>query len=322
MSKKIVSLISFIAIGFMPFILRCVYDFILGVQIRYINYYSEIFTLSAFIFAYNFINYSNKMYLTNKLNSILQCVVLLNFTSSTCIYVIFFYDEQNFKLKKMAFIILIVLTLFNLIATLIITITSCEKDDDRHYSFENRYEKYLLDRMDKKFYSNENLKSEKIEEKSNDNINLKGVINGSDILAEMFKNHIEIKEYFKISKNQSKFSFYFSIVSSVVGIIVVIIAASGMIIFKSLGISIIAAVSGAITEIISGIVLWIHNKSALQLNYYYDSLHENEKFLSAVNIADKLSEEKKEDMYIEIIRKQIDIRSKDKENKTSDTDKK
>lgn len=136
----------------------------------------------------------------------------------------------------------------------------------------------------------------------------------------MLKNHIEIKEYFSISKNQSKFSFYFSIVSSVVGIIVVIIAAAGIVIFKSLGISIIAALSGAITEIISGIVLWIHNKSALQLNYYYDSLHENEKFLSTVNIADKLSEEKKEDMYIEIIRKQIDIRTKGKESSASDTD--
>ena len=107
-----------------------------------------------------------------------------------------------------------------------------------------------------------------------------------------------------------------------IGIIVVIIAASGIVVFKSLGISIIAAISGAITEIISGIVLWIHNKSALQLNYYYDSLHENEKFLSAVNIADKLSEEKREEMYIEIIRKQIDIQPKDKDNKASDTGKK
>ena len=100
------------------------------------------------------------------------------------------------------------------------------------------------------------------------------------------------------------------------------IAAVGIVIFKNLGISIIAALSGAITEIISGVVLWIHNKSALQLNYYYDSLHENEKFLSAVNIADKLSEEKKEDMYIEIIRKQIDIRTKEKEGSASDTDRK
>ena len=58
-------------------------------------------------------------------------------------------------------------------------------------------------------------------------------------------------------------------------------------------------------------VLWIHNKSALQLNYYYDALHENEKFLSAINMADKLSKEKKEEMYIEIIRKQIAFHEKD-----------
>lgn len=159
-----------------------------------------------------------------------------------------------------------------------------EDDADWHYSenrykkdSENRYEKYLLERIDEKLNSIKNPKVKRAK-KSNDTINSEELMNGSDILAEMLKNHIEIQEYFQISKNQSKFSFYFSIVSSVVGIIVVIIAASGIVIFKSLGISIIAAVSGAITEIISGIVLWIHNKSALQLNYYYDSLHVNENF--------------------------------------------
>ncbi|WP_300346103.1 TRADD-N-associated membrane domain-containing protein [uncultured Oscillibacter sp.] len=208
-----------------------------------------------------------------------------------------------------------------------LAITDPENDADsaRHGSSsgiysENRYERYLLERIDEKLNLIKNTNSEKNKKEINEAKNSEELLNGSDILAEMLKNHIEIKEYFRISKNQSKFSFYFSIVSSVVGIIVVIIAASGIATFK--GISIIAALCGAITEIISGIVLWIHNKSALQLNYYYDSLHENEKFLSAVNIADKLSEGKKEDMYIEIIRKQIDIQVKDKESKVSDMNRK
>ncbi|MBD5511779.1 MAG: hypothetical protein HDR08_11100 [Lachnospiraceae bacterium] len=236
-----------------------------------------------------------------------------------------YYIDYDYILKIRILIFLIVLVLLNLIFTLILTMIFCVKDTEGHYSknrdeeySENRYERYLLERIDEKLNSIKNQKVEKNEEERNDTKNSEELINGSDILAEMLRNHIEIKEYFKISKNQSKFSFYFSIVSSVVGIMVVIIAASGIIVFKNLEISIIAAVSGAITEIISGVVLWIHNKSVLQLNYYYDSLHENEKFLSAVNIADKLGEEKKEDMYIEIIRKQINIQSKDKENKTSD----
>lgn len=39
--------------------------------------------------------------------------------------------------------------------------------------------------------------------------------------------------------------------------------------------AIIGIVGETITELIAGIVLVIHNKSALQLNYYYDALHEN-----------------------------------------------
>lgn len=263
----------------------------------------------------------------NKIINVLQFIAVINFIVSTMIYGITFY-RQIFEIKESAFIILCVLTLLNFIIDIIVAITFYEKDIDSYNSesiyekySENRYERYLLERIDEKLNSIKNPKDEKSEEERKDIISSDELLNGSDILAEMLKNHIEIKEYFRISKNQSKFSFYFSIISSVIGIIVVIIAASGMIVFKNLGISIIAAVSGAITEIISGIVLWIHNKSALQLNYYYDSLHENEKFLSALNIADKLSEEKRENMYMEIIKKQIDIQPKDKEDNASGTDK-
>lgn len=328
MNKSIKYLRIFIMACSMPFVMHLVYDIILGKQIEYTNYCSEIYSFNVAIFAYFFINTINAKYVVRKLENRLLSLIL-NVMTSTSIYLFLACEQDDLKLKRIAFILLTVLALINVIMALLFTKGSRENDDDddEHY-FENRYEKYsenryeryLLERIDEKLNSIKNSKGEKSEEEIKEIINPEELLNGSDILAEMLKNHIEIQEYFQISKNQSKFSFYFSISSSVVGIIVVIIAASGMVIFKNLGISIIAAVSGAITEIISGIVLWIHNKSALQLNYYYDSLHENEKFLSAVNIADKLSEEKKEDMYIEIIRKQIDIQSKDKMNKASDTD--
>lgn len=317
----------YIVIGIMPLCMHFTYDFICANKIEYINYNHEIYILNVFIFGYFFICYFNKMNILGKINENLLLIGLGDFLVSTSVYVMGFDREADMKLKKIEFFVMVVLTFVNLIVNSILAITYREKDTEKHYSKntyeeypENRYERYLLERIDEKLNSINNSTSEKNKE-GNETKKSEELINGSDILAEMLRNHIEIKEYFKISKNQSKFSFYFSIISSVIGIIVVIIAASGIVVFKDLGISIIAAVSGAITEIISGIVLWIHNKSALQLNYYYDSLHENEKFLSAVNIADKLSEEKKEDMYIEIIRKQIDIRSKDKENKATDTGK-
>ena len=254
----------------------------------------------------------------NKRSSIFKIYLFL------FIFSIYVYSANYFihLESTLLFICSIVLTLSNLIFSVIIVMTDQETNADGYYEKypENRYERYLLERIDEKLNLIKNPKSEENEKEIHDAKNSDESLNGSDILAEMLKNHIEIKEYFRISKNQSKFSFCFSILSSVVGFIMIIIAAFGLTTFKE--ISIIAALSGAVTEIMSGIVLWIHNKSALQLNYYYDSLHENEKFLSAVNIADKLSEGKKEDMYIEIIRKQIDIQIKNKESNSSDGNKK
>lgn len=327
--KKIKELYVFIMLGIMPLFLHYFIDMSFMLKFEYMDYYPEIYFFNMFAFAYIYIGFVNKRYSLNKFTYVLLFISMLSGIISTIIYATTFY-KQITDIKEKAFTILTILALINLIIDIIVAITYHEKDVDTQNSVnntyekysENRYERYLLERIDEKLNLIKNSKDEKSEEESIDIVKSEELMNGSDILAEMLKNHIEIKEYFKISKNQSKFSFYLSIISSVIGIIVVIIAASGIVIFKNLGISIIAAVSGAITEIISGIVLWIHNKSALQLNYYYDSLHENEKFLSALNIADKLSEEKREDMYMEIIRKQIDIRSKDKGNNTSDDNKK
>ncbi|NDO52107.1 hypothetical protein FMM75_22995 [Lachnospiraceae bacterium MD335] len=330
MSKKIINFLMFITLGFIPLLIHIMLDIIIYDKIEYTNYLTELYFFNLFSFAYGIMRYFDRKHLVAILFNKIQLVIfVLGLTLSTCIYSFSFLKNLiDLKLASKHFFLLIILALLSFIINLMMEIASHMNADwcyfEERYKkeeSENRYERYLLERIDEKLNSIKNQQSEKSEEQSNDTINSKELLSGSDILAEMLKNHIEIQEYFQISKNQSKFSFYFSICSSVVGIIVVIIAASGIIIFKSLGISIIAAASGAITEIISGIVLWIHNKSALQLNYYYDSLHENEKFLSALNIADKLSEEKREDMYIEIIRKQIDIQLKDRENNVTDADK-
>lgn len=69
--------------------------------------------------------------------------------------------------------------------------------------------------------------------------------------------------------------------------------------------AIISIAGGTVTELIAGTVLVIHNKSALQLNYYYDALHENKKILSAINLADKLDKKSRRKMYERIIKSQI-----------------
>ncbi|MCI7097547.1 MAG: hypothetical protein MR966_01270 [Lachnospiraceae bacterium] len=131
--------------------------------------------------------------------------------------------------------------------------------------------------------------------------------NRKDIIALMLKNNDEITEYFRISKSHAKSSYWFSIISCVIGLIILCISVYMIFVKENLQVAVISIISGSITELISATVFWVHNKSALQLNHYYDALHENEKFLSAVNIVDKLSDDRKDEMYIEIIRKQINI---------------
>lgn len=126
-----------------------------------------------------------------------------------------------------------------------------------------------------------------------------------DILLQMLKNNDETTAYFKISKRQAQSSFWFSIIACVIGIVAILLSIYAVFEIGNIQFAIISIIGGAITELIAGTVLVIHNKSALQLNYYYDALHENEKFLSAVNLADKLENDKKEGMYIEIIKAQV-----------------
>ena len=128
-----------------------------------------------------------------------------------------------------------------------------------------------------------------------------------NIIAQMIDNNDEIKEYFKISKRHAKSSYTFAIISCIIGIVILCFSVYSIFFVKDMELSIVTILSGAITEVIAGTVLWVHNKSALQLNHYYSALHENEKFLSAVNLVDKLSPEKRDDAYLEIIKKQIGL---------------
>lgn len=127
-----------------------------------------------------------------------------------------------------------------------------------------------------------------------------------DIIALMLKNNDETTEYFSISKRQAKISYCFSIIACAVGI-VILIASIIAACFKHTDVAIITVIAGAITEVIAGTVLWVHNKSALQLNHYYKALHENEKFLSAITLAERVSDSRRDDIYCEIIKRQLDI---------------
>jgi len=116
----------------------------------------------------------------------------------------------------------------------------------------------------------------------------------------------EIKEYYVLSKNMAKSSFRLSVSMCLLGF--TLIADSIVSVFFldiSLGSAMVPAIGGAIVEVVAGTSLLVYRQSLDQLNKYYEALHENERFLSVVNIADKITPDKKDDIYMEIIRSQL-----------------
>lgn len=131
--------------------------------------------------------------------------------------------------------------------------------------------------------------------------------NTSDIIELMLINMKEIKEYYVLSKTMAKRSFLLSVIMCIFGFI--IISASIVAIFIidiSFIQSIVPIIGGAVVEVIAGTSLVVYKKSLDQLNQYYEALHNNERYLSLVNLVDKLTDDKKNETYISIINSQLE----------------
>ncbi len=188
---------------------------------------------------------------------------------------------------------------------------------DRVLQKDSEYRRFLIKEIEEQEGS-ENKGNGENTNKFGEDINFtEKKVEQKDILMQMLKNNDETTDYFKISKRQAQSSFWFSIISCIIGIIMICLSLYAIFKIEDMQFAIIGIVGGTITELIAGTVLVIHNKSALQLNYYYDALHENEKFLSAINLADKLEDTEKTQMYIEVIRAQIEQTNKKEKDKNN-----
>lgn len=133
----------------------------------------------------------------------------------------------------------------------------------------------------------------------------------TDVIELMSINIKEVKTYYVLSKTMTALSFILSIVMCVLGFSA--ITSSVRVIFVS-DISfmqaVIPVIGGVIVEAIAGTSLVVYKKSLEQLNQYYESLHNNEMFLSLVNLVDRLSEDKKDEAYMKIIENQLETLKK------------
>lgn len=126
-------------------------------------------------------------------------------------------------------------------------------------------------------------------------------------LETMVYNMALIQDFYDISMEQARFSFALAVAACAIGIGFFLYASINVLVFNAgLSSALIPAVGGAMTEIIAGTVFFLYKKSLEQMNLYFKSLESNEKFLSAVNLAEKMSPDKQDDILREIIKSRLD----------------
>ena len=113
-----------------------------------------------------------------------------------------------------------------------------------------------------------------------------------DALKLMRSNLKDINEYYTWSKTQAKITFWVAIIMCISGFFLIIAAVIIQFLKEpNIMVSIFAAIGGIITEFISGTIFVIYRHSLSQLNHYHKALHEDERFLSSVNLAVHFSSE-------------------------------
>lgn len=131
-----------------------------------------------------------------------------------------------------------------------------------------------------------------------------------DITELMIANMKEINEYYVLSKRMTRQSFILAVSMCIGGFLIISIAVA-FILINNLDAkeAIIPIISGAVVEAIAATTLIVYKKSIEQLNRYYDALHNNEIFLSSVNLVSKISTEKRDQMYEYIIKTKLENKS-------------
>lgn len=135
-------------------------------------------------------------------------------------------------------------------------------------------------------------------------------LSDKDALELIKVNLANINEYYIWSQKQAKSAFNTAIATCSVGFLLVVAAVLIPIVKQDFNstISFISFLGGTITEVIGGTIFFVYRKSLAQLNYYHKALHEDQRFLSSVNLIKKFHDKNMGDeMLKEIIQSAIDI---------------
>lgn len=142
-----------------------------------------------------------------------------------------------------------------------------------------------------------------------------------DVLGLMLKNVRELREYYVISKRQATNAFSASLIVCFLGVVIYI---AGIIVFVSSGENalLLTTIAGTIVEVISGLFFWLYRHAITQLNIYHQRLGTTEKYLTAIQLADKMGEDKHDNTYWHIICCILEDAKKYQEKVTEEREKK
>lgn len=112
----------------------------------------------------------------------------------------------------------------------------------------------------------------------------------------------QLNEYYTINKLQAKRSYSFSIAMIVIGFIMLILAIMFWFFGKiGLNITIIATLAGLIAEFIGATSLLLYKESTKQIQLFFDKLSYLQHTMLAIELTERLNEEKKEEQIAVII---------------------
>lgn len=125
-------------------------------------------------------------------------------------------------------------------------------------------------------------------------------------LGHLKVNWSEMKEYYRISKNQAKAAFKCAIAICILGILILAFAIASPFIpaisSHNVLIPIISTISGTIVELFAGTILLVYKHTLSQMNYYHQALADYQHYLSCINLASMVSDnEKRNQLYEQII---------------------
>lgn len=112
-----------------------------------------------------------------------------------------------------------------------------------------------------------------------------------DVIELMQSNLLEIKEYFAINKLQARKSFSSALFICFLGFFIYVAGLIIGLIFNK-NFALYTTIAGSIIELISGLFFYIYNKSIKQINIFFGSLLDTQRYLFSIQLVDKIKQNK------------------------------